>query len=382
MRPRRGVIPRAPVAPVAPVAIVALLGAAGAASCGPPPTDVFTALAAIPGGALLSTWVNREGTRAYLVGGLVGVDPAMAPDRSAIGRLVRYENGRFETVCRSPSVLWWVHAVDNVVFASGENGTVLRFEEGRGCTQIQLGLDFPMGAPTLWGAFARSPTDVVFVGGSAAPDGTKGVLLEYDGTTFRRATIPARAQSENLFKVAAVGDATLVVGARGIVLRRATGSNSWVEESVPPLGGDDTIFTVSCASAGERCIAVGGVGVGRVLHRSAAGAWTLDPISDEIPGMSGVWVHRADRAFVVGNNGTTLAYAGASFYRPPSTVTRDALHAVHGASAGSLVIAVGGEMLDPRPTQRATILLRGVDRREFTFDGAPLRATGAARPEL
>lgn len=351
------------------------------ASCGPPPTDVFVAIGAIPGGALLSAWVAPDGARAYLAGGLVGVDPSMAPDRMAIGRLVRYEQGRFETVCRSPSVLWWVYSVDGVVFASGENGTVLRFEEGRGCTQIQLGLDFPSGAPTLWGVSGRSPTDLVFVGGSAAPDGTKGVLLEYDGANFRRATIPARAQGENLFKVSLAGSATLVVGARGIVLRRDPGSMSWVEETVPALGGDDTIFTVSCTATADRCTAVGGVGVGRVLHRSAGGAWTLDPISDELPGMSGVWVHRADRAFIVGNNGTTLVTTPA-FYRPPMTATRDPLHAVHGASAGSLVIAVGGEMLDPRPTQRATILLRGANRSDFTFDGAPVRATGSARPDL
>jgi hypothetical protein len=343
---------------------------------------VFVALSDIAGGALLSAWVAPDGSRAYLVGGLVGVDPATAPDRSSIGRLVRYENGRFETVCRSPSVLWWVFSVDGVVFAAGEQGTVLRYEEGRGCQSLPLGLDWMGGVPTLWGVWGRSSRELYFVGGSAAPDGPKGVLLEYDGSTFRRANIPTRAQQENLFKINPAGDDLLVVGARGLILRRSRATAVWQEETAPALGGDDTLFTVSCAPSGERCTAVGGVGVGRVLHRDGAGRWTRDPISDEVSGLNGVFRPRVDRAFIVGNNGTTLVLSGSTVYRPPTSVTRHPLHAVHGASDAALVIAVGGEMLDPRPSQRATILLRGVDRREFSFDGVTLRATGAARPDL
>jgi hypothetical protein len=278
-------------------------------------------------------------------------------------------------------VLWWVYSVDGEVFASGEDGAVFRYREGVGCTRIELGITYANGPPTLWGITGSSARSLVFVGGSAAPGGTKGVVLDYDGTRFQPAVVPDAARMENLFKTTTLASgATLVIGTNGTVLRRDRGSVDWVTETLPSLGGDRSLFTVSCGPT--RCIAVGGVGVGRVLHRDPAGVWTLDPISDEVSGLNGVWLASDDRAFVVGSNGTTLARAASRFYRPPTFVTRDPLHAVHGASTGSLVLAVGGEMLDPRPTQRATILFRGTERREFTFDGVALRAVGAPRPEL
>ena len=66
-------------------------------------TDLFQlAVDEAPGGALLSVWVSPEENVAFLAGGYVGVAPADAPD-GALGRLVRYENGAFVTVCRVPS---------------------------------------------------------------------------------------------------------------------------------------------------------------------------------------------------------------------------------------------------------------------------------------
>ncbi len=108
--------------------------------------------------------------------------------------------------------------------------------------------------------------------------------------------------------------------------------------------------------------------------------WSVDPISSSLAGLSGVWLDRENRGFVVGRNGTTLSYNGSEFYRPIANVTRNSLHAVHGS--GTLVIAVGGELDSPTPTQKGTLLIRGVMGTSFTVDGTAFTATGAARPNL
>jgi hypothetical protein len=361
---------------------LALALALALASCEPPARDLFAALEPIPGGALLSAWVAPDGTVAYLAGGFVGIDPPSLPDPASAGRLVRYREGRFETVCRAPSALWWVHVAGGEVFASGERGVVLRYREGVGCERLTLGVRFDRGEPTLWGIAGSSPRNLVFVGGSAAPDGPRGVLLAFDGSAFRAEPVPESAREENLFKVTQAGDAMLVVGSRGTVLRRDAGASAWVSETVPPLGGDGTLFTVSCTQDGTRCLAVGGIGVGRIVHRDAQGRWTRDPLGDDFPGLSGVWTRSDTLAFVVGNQGTALALTPTAPLVAPTPATEHPLHAVHGARDATLVLAVGGAMFDPRPTQSATILLRGVDRGDFTFDGAPLTVRGRVRSGL
>lgn len=346
--------------------------------CGPPANDVFVALDNLPGGALLSVWVAPDATKAYFAGGYLGVDPAMLPDRNAGGRLLKYSNGRFETVCRTPSVLWWVYGSGSTIWASGENGTVLRYTEGGMCETLDIGGMYPMGKPTLWGITADSAGSLWFVGGSPLPDGPRGVLLQYNGMTFQQATVPAAAQSVNLYKISPDATGLTVVGANGVILRRNSLDGVWQQQMVSGLGADNTLFTISCVSNGT-CAAVGGAGAGQVLFRRAD-QWTVDPISNSLSGLSGVWLDRENRGFVVGRNGTTLSYNGSEFYRPMMNVTSNSLHAVHGS--GTLVFAVGGELDTPLPSQRATILLRGETRTEFTFDGTVVRPTGNARPGL
>jgi photosystem II stability/assembly factor-like uncharacterized protein len=339
---------------------------------------VFVALDNLPGGALLSVWVAPDASKAYLAGGYLGVDPANLADRNAAGRLMRYSQGRFETVCRTPNVLWWVTAIGTTVWASGENGTVLRYTEGGMCESLDIGGMYPMGKPTLWGILAQSATEVRFVGGSPLPDGPRGVLLLYDGARFVQETIPAPARAFNLYKISQDSAGLTVVGANAVILRRTNAGATWETQSVTGLGADNTLFTVSCVTGGT-CAAVGGAGAGQVLFRRMD-QWSVDPISATVAGLSGVWLDRENRGFVVGRNGTTLFYNGTDFYRPPTNTTINSLHAVHGSA--TLVMAVGGELDTPLPTQRGTVLLRGETRTEFVFDGVTVRAVGSARPNL
>ncbi len=211
------------------------LAALHTASCGPAASDIFLAIDNLPGGALLSVWVAPDASRAYIAGGYLGVDPAMVPDRTAAGRLMRYSAGRFETVCRTPNVLWWVYGVGNTIWASGENGHVLRYTEGGMCETLDIGGMYPMGKPTLWGITADSAGGMWFVGGSPLPDGPRGVLLRYDGMTFRQEVIPGAAQMVNLYKIAPDSAGLTVVGANGTVLRRNTSDGMWQPQPVTGL---------------------------------------------------------------------------------------------------------------------------------------------------
>ena len=156
-------------------AALAALLALVAARCGPAEpaqASIFAvAIDGAPGGAFLSAWVE-PGTahRGWIVGGFVGVAPTAIAD-GPVGRLVRYDHGTLTTVCVAPRALWWVDVAreggEEVVFAAGEGGTVIRYRAGR-CEALATGDLWPEGAPTLWGLRARAADDVTFVGARRA----------------------------------------------------------------------------------------------------------------------------------------------------------------------------------------------------------------------
>ncbi len=362
--------------------------AAMALACpGPTPPDpggpdlYRVAVSGAPGGALLGVWGDPVGQRAFVAGGYVGVDPAMVSD-GAVGRLVEYTGpGTFVTRCTTDHVLWWVHGVTDggavTVYASGEGGRVIRYRDGR-CETLDLGLALPGGAPTLWGIDALAPNDVWFVGGSAEPTGPHGVVLRYDGTTFRQVTdLPPEAAGQNLYKLARWDAGLVVVGAGATVLQtNSTGGLDRVAVPVSPTG-DNRLFTVSCQ--GSQCWAVGGSGAGIVLSGDTTG-WRSPGLFDGLPGLNGVWMQDASNVFIVGVGGFTMHTNGSVTYQPPQAPTTATLHGVGGF--GTTVLAVGGELDVRAPTQRAVILVRGDASARFTLDGRAYTATGSLRTSL
>lgn len=349
-------------------------------------TDLFQlALDEAPGGALLSAWVDPDAAIepiAYVAGGYVGVARADVADGN-LGRLLRYEAGAFVTVCRTPQVLWWVQGgLDGTVVAAGQDGIVLRYrEDDRSCDVSYVDGDWPTGLPTLWGLYGTSADDIRFVGGSIAPDGPKGVILHWDGATYTREPVPESAEL-NLFKIARAGDRLYVVGDGGTVLHRYdAGAGDWRAEPPLPLGVDSTLFTISCASSGVFCVAVGGRSSGSVVISDGLGGWLRSSELGAPPGLNGVAVENSASVYIVGERGQTLHFNGVGFYRPPRALTTNPLHGV--ASNFYLSIAVGGEIGNATADQRGTILVRGYSPREqYTLDGQVFEASGAPRSTL
>jgi len=331
------------------------------------------AIMGAPGGSFLSVWGAARTRRAYLTGGFVGVDPAVVP-RGAAGRLVEYRwPGRFITRCTTDRALWWVSGVEGAtgaieLWAVGDGGRVVRVRDDR-CEPVATGLPTPDGEPTYWGVLARAPDDVWIVGGSARPDGPRGVLLHGDGTSWRQERLPEAARAENLYKIAADGDTLYVVGSGGLVLRRDVRSGEWERLDVAVATSDDRLFTVSCA--GGACFAVGGSGAGLVLT-GGVGGWNAlasvgDASLDALPGLSGVWARGADDVLLVGANGATLHLGGGGLRGPGRPLTAATLHGVGGFD--DVALAVGGELSNATASQRGVILVLGDPEPDITLDG-------------
>lgn len=377
------------------LASLAAIGAI-ALACGPasptPDTnpDLYElAINGAPGGALLAVWGDNSEQKAWLVGGYVGVDPTTVPDRR-VGRLVEYANGTFVTRCTTDQVLWWVTGVrdggSTAVWAVGEGGKVLRYRDGR-CTELPLGITFDEGPPTFWGILARATNDFWLVGGSAQPNGPRGVIVRGDGAGFRRVTPPTEAAEQNLYKVSQTSSSLVIVGAGNTILR-GTLDGVFASEPAPARGGDNRLFTVSCF--GSECYAVGGAASGFVLHiggfnntlqPDAASPWS--EFLRELPGMNGVWMQDSNNVWMVGANGTTVHTNGIQVFRPSTMLTQATLHGVGGIGT-SVVIAVGGELGVSNASQRAVVLVRDASRSGavYTFDGMRFQATGSLRRSL
>jgi len=327
------------------------------------------AVVGAPGGAFLGVWGDARRRRAFVAGGFVGLDPARAP-RGVAGRLLEYATpGRFVTRCTTDAALWWVSGLatePTEVWAVGDRGRIVRLR-GERCEVDSVGGAFEGGAPTLWGVLVRAPDDVWVVGGSPRPDGPRGVLLHGDGSTWRQEPLPARAARENLYKIAADGDALVVVGSGGVILRREAGEGTWREVD-SPVPAQARIFTTHCDRG--RCFAVGGEASGFVLAGDAL-AWrpwaSPGENLDALPALNGVWARGPEDVYAVGVDGLVLHLGADGVHRPASSGTAATLHGVGGF--GEVVLAVGGELDNASPAQRGVILVLDEDAADVTVDG-------------
>ena len=344
------------------------------------PATFRPALVGVPGGSFLAVWGDGEGRRAFLAEGLVGVDPARVPGGQA-GRLVEYQwPGRFTTRCMADSALWWVSGArtaggELVLWAVGDRGRVVRFR-GERCESLSTGLRFEGGDPTFWGVLAQPSGEVWVVGGSPRPDGPRGVLLRGDGASWRQEPLPESAAQENLYKIAADGEALYVVGSGGLVLRREPLDGTWRRVEVRVRTSDSRLFTVSCA--GGSCFAVGG-SASALLMRGRGTDWAPvdrlgDTPLDELTGLNGVWARGADDVLLVGVDGLTAHTDGRSLSFGSPRGTEATLHAVGGFD--DVALAVGGELDNASPSQRGVVLVRGDGASVFTLDGRQYAAPG------
>lgn len=311
--------------PPRPALLLAFFVLAGAWACnGPPPWQVVTPDA---DGWMLSVAAGAAmGDRVLVAGGA----PA-GPGKVGQGWLTRLRGtgGQPERLM-SPrgGVLWWVHALsDRVAWAAGEDGTVLRYQEG---AALELRAFATPSAAVLYGVWAFSDDDVWAVGGD---EGRVGVVLHGGRGGFG---IDASApRTATLYKIYGADPQHLfMVGMGGTLLRRVDGAYH-LDPPLTPLS--EQLLTVHGRSEKD----VWAVGGSRVLHFDGQ-AWSLVTAPD-LGGLNGVHAGPAD-VLVSGQHGLLATGADGASFSLLDPATELDLHAVFVTETGAQRYAAGGNL--------------------------------------
>jgi hypothetical protein len=380
----------------AALSLSALLGAACSpaspnsdASMPHPATDIFVRVAdAVPGGALLGTWValGVPSTRpfdraAYLVGGYAGVPRAALGAGTPAGRLMGYDgNGQFDTLCPSDQVLRGVYGQDGLVYAVGDAGRVVVYDSAtHQCMMQQVG--DAGDAPTLRAiaGTGHAPAEIYLAGTTDAG----AALYAYDGTAATRVTLPAAAQGSDLQGVAYNSVfGWWVVGSHGVALSHPLSAGDWQAEVVAGLT-DNLLSAVSTDEAPPAywSMVVGGTQATQVLARRLTGtSWMIrGPLPDNRP-LRGIYLEAQWEVYMVGLQGATMVFNGRDYYVPPGApLTTDDLYAVHGRNG--MILAVGGDATTATTAQHGVILMRGdlALRDHYTVNGTSYTPVGNPR---
>jgi len=230
-----------------------------------------------------------------------------------------------------PGMLWWVHALSpDTAWLCGENGSVLRYSEGKSGLPELLSVPAASSA-TLYGIWAFSDDDVWAVGGQ---EGGPGVVLHGSRSGLLvDSTVPAVPVLYKLF--GADRDHLFAVGQAGTLLRRV--GTTWM---LDPALVNDRLLTVFGTSA-SNVYAVGGLGSGRLLAWDGQ-RWTVDDSVADLDPLAGLYV-TAEELLVAGQRGLLARRSGSSgaFEFPPPVTSLD----LHGALVrGGARYAVGGNL--------------------------------------
>ena len=295
----------------------------------PPHTYVWSRLIESPNAALLSV----HGTSARDIY-TVGAD-------SGDGPLVLHWDGmnweRLESGLKGD--LWWVHAIDDVVFMTGSDAHVVRYQAGQFERMPTPGL----GKHTIFGLWAASPEDVYAVGSVA---GRNGFIWHYDGTAWREVALPEEIPvNENrdtppFFKVWGNGaDDVCIVGQGGVILR----GNAATGFSVVATNRDQTLFTVHFAH--EKFYAVGGGVGGVLLVVDDTDIMDQTPVNADL--IQGVWATEGGEVWASGARGSIFRKLPEGSFEQQNTVIASdvaSLHAIWVDPDGG-VWTVGGDVL-------------------------------------
>ena len=234
------------------------------------------------------------------------------------------------------SLLVWVFGFGpNDVFAVGLDGAMVHYD-GSDWTSIDPGT-----TADLWGIWGATNTDLWIVGGSVSAGDP--VILHYDGSDFETHEL---AESENplgvhsLFKVFGIGDALLAVGQRGLVIEYD--GSSWKRL---PAGEDaDDDFISLWGTSDDNIVMVGGRSSARIAHYDGSTVTTVKP--EGVGGLNAVFMEEADSAHVGGVPGYVAEVDVPGLEVRDQVPTADVIHALWGDGAGR-VFAVGGLFSPP-----------------------------------
>ncbi len=297
----------------------------------PPQAYTWSEVVDSPDAALLAVH-GTSSSNVYAVGSDSGAGPVA----------IHWNGERWETLETGlTGDLWWVHAVDDVVFMTGSDAHVVRYQNGQFERMQTPGL----GKHTVFGLWAASPQDVYAVGSVA---GRNGFIWHYNGTAWSEVALPEDiALDENrdtpsFFKVWGNGpDDVVVVGQNGVILRGSAASGFSVLDS--PV--ETTLFTVHAADNEEAFYAVGGESGGSLLVIDGS------EIADETPAntalIQGVWAADNGEVWASGARGNMFRKVpGGSFEQQDTGVALGvaSLHAIWVDPDGG-VWSVGGGVL-------------------------------------
>ncbi len=220
------------------------------------------------------------------------------------------------------------------VYAVGEGGGALYYN-GEGWQRLTT--------PTildLWGVWGRGPDDMWVVGGRV--DHGLPVILHFDGVTFTPIAAPANDRGANaLFKVWGIGSKVFAVGTRGLIIEYD--GTQWAQ--VPTGAAADDDFVALWGTSESNIVAVGGRSIGQLAVYDGQ-SWTTQKLG-AVPGLNAVYMVDPDQAIVGGQNGYVASYDPLTDTLTAETAaTTQTLHAAWGDGQNRFY-AVGGSFSEP-----------------------------------
>ena len=287
-------------------------------------------------GAMLSVWGS-------------GPDDVWAAGGTIDRGIVLHGDGEVwtEVDTGAPAMLWWVYgfAADDV-YAVGEQGLILHYD-GASWQRAESGTDLP-----LYGVWGASGGDVWVVGGDPTESGS-AVVLRGRGTSFSPTGDLGDLRPSAFFKAYGYADNDVIlVGTEGTVLR--WNGTDWRRETVPT---SQPIFSL-WGRGQDDLYAVGGWTAGTVLHFGGDG-WT-EVSAAAGAGLSGVFTAPDSPTIAVGPAAYVLEILpDGTEIEPvvPQLAAAISLHGVWGDGDGT-TYAVGGDIFSADGPSTGVIVRR------------------------
>lgn len=263
---------------------------------------------------------------------------------------------RVDTTSLIGQDLWWGHPTADEVFLAGSGGLVGVFDRTSETIVVQSGID---PALTFFGVWGTSPTDVWAVGGGIGA-GLPPAVQRWDGSTWTPWEDPAGPGDEGAvyFKVDGTSSTDVwIVGSRGIASRwdgttlSDTGAAALIADDD---GNSPSLLTVDVQ--GEFPIAVGGSGLGLILHWDGATWVPHNP--DFAPGMLGVCSGPEGALRAVGSQGAMYDWDGSAWTQWERGITYKGVHGCAYDSDGGFW--AGGGSIASAPLDDGVLLYEGL----------------------
>ncbi len=277
-------------------------------------------------GWLLSTWGTSE-SDVWAVGGQPGQ-----------GLVYHYDGSDWAPVdlgVQAPLLNWVFGFAEDDVYVVGDEGVILHYDGSSWSTESSTETE------SLWGIWGSSRDNMFAVGGSGRPD-SKPTLLQRDASGWRSVAVPTidRPNVFALFKVWGSGpNDVIAVGQRGVILRYD--GSTWRSEA---SGTAEDLISLWGTSANQ-VVAVGGRSNGQVVTWDGQN-WTHRSLAP-LPGVNGVWVSDST-AHIAGEGGVLGRIDLSSMELTEDTLEAGidpflSVHAIFGVNQG--LYAVGGSLL-------------------------------------